>query len=162
MALFFSTARGRRRDQRGVTLIELMIVIAIIGILAALAVPSFSEMIGAQRIKGMSADLHVSLMRARSEAIKRNRDVTIAPVTANSWTSGWTIADPDNVGNFIENHGAVLSVTATGPANIVYQSSGRINAAAAPEFNISATGTVTKRCVSIDLSGRPYVKPAVC
>ena len=147
--------------QSGVTTIELLVVIAIIGILSAMAVPSFVEFIRNQRIRAMATDLHVSLMRTRSEAIKRNKDVTIAPITAGSWQSGWTVADPNNVGSNIENHSAFAGVVVTGPDTVVYQGSGRISGAAS-NFDIGATGSTVKRCVSIDLSGRPYTKSVTC
>lgn len=141
---------------------ELLIVVAIIGILASLAAPSFSELIKSQRIKSMATDLNASLTLARSEAIKRNRNVTMSPTTAGYWQNGWQIADPDNAGSNIEVHAAFAGLTATGPDDVIYRSSGRIQGTTAPAFNISATGTTAQRCVSVDLSGRPYVKAAAC
>lgn len=141
---------------------ELLLVVAVIGILASLAAPSFSELIKSQRMKSMATDINASLSRARSEAIKRNRNVTLSPVTAGSWQSGWQIADPDNPGNNIEVHGAFTGLTATGPDSVTYRSSGRILGTDAPAFNISATGVAGQRCVSVDLSGRPYMKATAC
>jgi len=141
---------------------ELMIVLVVMGILAALAAPSFSDMIKSQRIKSMASDLNASLTLARSEAVKRNKLVTMAPVTAGAWQGGWRIADPDNAGSYIEVHEAVASLTSTGPDSVVYRTSGRIQGNVAPEFNISAAGTSTVRCVTVDLSGRPYIKGSAC
>ncbi|TAK65675.1 MAG: prepilin-type N-terminal cleavage/methylation domain-containing protein [Betaproteobacteria bacterium] len=160
MKSFHRPLRRPRIDQEGFTLIEILIVIAIVGILASIAAPSFNELIKSQRIKSMATDLNSSLTLARSEAIKRNKNVTMSPVTVGSWQDGWQIADPDFAGN-IEVHSAFTGLTATGPDSVIYRSSGRI-AGAAPSFNISATGTTAQRCVSVDLSGRPYIKAAAC
>ena len=141
---------------------ELLIVVAIVGILASLAAPSFSELIKSQRIKSMATDINASLSRARSEAVKRNRNVTLSPATAGSWQGGWQIADPDNAGSNIEVHAAFAGLTATGPDSVTYRSSGRIQGTAAPAFNISAAGVSAQRCVSVDLSGRPYMTAAAC
>ncbi len=141
---------------------ELLAVVAIIGILSALAAPSFSEMIKSQRIKSMATDLNASLALARSEAVKRNRNVTLSPATAGSWQSGWQIADPDNAGSNIDVHSAFAGLTVTGPDSVTYRSSGRIQGGVAPAFNISAAGTTAQSCVSVDLSGRPYLKASAC
>ena len=147
---------------QGFSLIELLIVLVIIGILASLAAPSFRELILAQRVKSMASGLNSSLTRARSEAIKRNKDVTLSPVTVGSWQDGWQIADPDNAGNFLETLPAFAGLTATGPDSVTYRASGRIQGNVAPAFNISAAGISAQRCVSVDLGGRPYAKAAAC
>jgi type IV fimbrial biogenesis protein FimT len=148
--------------QRGFTLTEILIALAIIGILASLGAPAFNDLIKSQRIKSMATDINASLAFARSEAVKRNRNVTMTPITTGAWEDGWRIADPDNAGNYLEVHDAFKSLAATGPDSLTYRSSGRIQGSVAPAFDISATGTSAHRCVSVDLSGRPYVKDAAC
>ena len=148
--------------QHGFTMTELMIVVVVVGILASLTAPAFSQFIKSQRMKSMASDINASLTLTRSEAIKRNKNVTLSPTTAGSWQSGWQIADPDNAGSNIQVHAAFTGVTATGPASVTYQSSGRIQGTVAPAFNISATGVTDQRCVSVDLTGRPYMKAAAC
>ncbi len=135
--------------------------IAIIGILAGMAVPSFLEFTRNQRIRAAASDMHVTLMRARSEALKRNVSVTIRPSSTSNWGLGWSIADPDG-GTALDVFNSYQGVSSTGPTSVVYLSSGRLSGSTVPSFEFSSLGSAVKRCVSVDLSGRPTTKAAAC
>lgn len=60
---------------KGFTLIELMIIIAVIGIVAAIALPGFKSIIDGRKLVGASDTLYAALLYARSEAIKQNQTI---------------------------------------------------------------------------------------
>jgi prepilin-type N-terminal cleavage/methylation domain-containing protein len=62
---------------RGLTVIELMVVVALVGILVALVAPSVRGLISAQRVRGVNTELVTDLQFARSEAARRNHDVRV-------------------------------------------------------------------------------------
>lgn len=78
---------------RGFTLIELMMVVAISGVLLTLGLPSFSEMITANRITSQANSLVNALNTARAEAIRRGAPVCVKRIstTANEWSAGWKV-----------------------------------------------------------------------
>lgn len=92
------------RKHQGLTLPELLVVMAIVGILATLAVPSFQRLIKAHAITD-GVDIFMSDLRyTRSESIKRGGDVVMcrsdAPEKSNptcgtgsllGWQSGWIV-----------------------------------------------------------------------
>ena len=106
--------------QKAVTLVELLIVIAIVGIISSIALPSYRSLVITNRINSFATNLHGSLLLARTEAIKRSRSVAICKssnadhtvpscdVTASiagtntGWGSGWLIfVDSNNDGLFL-------------------------------------------------------------
>ena len=87
-------AAGQRVSVRGFSLLELMVVVAIVAILAGLATPSFIELLRSNRLASASSALQVSLNLARSEAVKRGADARVTVVAngvAGNWTNGWTV-----------------------------------------------------------------------
>ena len=69
---------------RGFTLVELMVTVAVVGILATVAVPSMVGFVNTSRLAGASEELTASLQLAKSEAIRRNRVVTVCGGTDGS------------------------------------------------------------------------------
>lgn len=67
---------GVRHASRGLTLIELGLVLAVLGVLVTLAVPGFRDFILTQRLKSVQAELLTDLQYARSEAASRGQAVT--------------------------------------------------------------------------------------
>jgi type IV fimbrial biogenesis protein FimT len=67
-----------RSAHRGFTLVEAMVTIAILGILASIALPAFNDFISSRRVVGIAEALQTDLAYARSEAVQRNAQVSIA------------------------------------------------------------------------------------
>lgn len=67
-----------RLRSRGVTLIEVMVGIAIAAILAGLAAPSFLDALNRSRLEGAVNAFGIDLQYARSEAIRRRANTTLA------------------------------------------------------------------------------------
>lgn len=70
-------SRHPRSDQTGLTLIELMVVVALIAIVIGLVAPSFKRMIESQRVQSINSQLVTDLQLARSEAVSRGAPVRI-------------------------------------------------------------------------------------
>lgn len=81
---------------RGFTLIEMLITLSLVGILAAISIPSFAGLINRQRLASTTEDLHLAFSLARSEAIRRGGRVAVVPVSAKKWASGWLVFVDDN------------------------------------------------------------------
>ena len=115
-----------------------------------------SKLIATQRLRSAAGDMHLALVKARSEAVKRNKDVTISPEGGN-WAAGWSILDPEGEQRSMSG-GPTSSVTLTTSATSVILRRDGPGSSAAPQFVFSSPGTDVERCISADLSGRPYVK----
>jgi type IV fimbrial biogenesis protein FimT len=77
----------------GFTLVELMITLAIAGILVGVGIPSFNSTISSSRLTSYANELVTALNLARSEAVKRGVQVTVSRKgsTSAQWESGWNV-----------------------------------------------------------------------
>lgn len=70
-------ARRRRLSEhaRGFTLIEMMVVVALVAVIASLVAPSFQKVIQKQRVQSITSQLVTDIQYGRSEAATRNNHV---------------------------------------------------------------------------------------
>ncbi len=130
------------RAPHGFTIIELMVVVSILALLAALAVPSFTPLIERWRVQQAVKGLESTLYYARAEAIKRGGTVTVrkhptgtggcllAPGNAN-WDCGWFVFADTNSNGTLDAGEEVLQSFPT-PPNIDVT---RVGGAASIEFD---------------------------
>lgn len=113
------------RSSNGFTIIELMVVIAIVAILTALALPSFTPIMEKWRVRQSVEEMTATLYFARSEGIKRGGNVfmqkipnsascTLAP-TNQDWGCGWTVFFDTNA-NGSQDAGEPTLQTSPAPA----------------------------------------------
>lgn len=159
------------RQSRGLTLVELMVVVAIMAVLAALAGPSFMGTIERYRVSTVTDQLASALMLAQAEAIKRAGNVGLARLsggdcpalaTAQEWSCGWQVfIDTNNNGVLNAGEATIQQFRITNGVNVMniendagYTANrwGKLNGAGPMSFVISpesnALSATTTLCLS--------------
>ena len=97
MSCHANSSSAIRPKRNGFTLLELLVTLALLGVLAALAAPSFTDTIHRYRVSTVANEFAASINLARDSAIQRNGNVTIAKLAGSActdsgdWSCGWQI-----------------------------------------------------------------------
>ena len=93
----------RKGASRGYSLVELAVVVAIVGVLSAIAVPSFARLLAETRVGDASSDLFSAVIQTRSEALKRRHRIILCPSDEKQdcsdtvdWNPGWIMFEDAN------------------------------------------------------------------
>ncbi|WP_287029018.1 GspH/FimT family pseudopilin [Pseudomonas sp. UBA6310] len=86
---------------KGFTLLELLIAVALLGVLLGLAAPAFSELIQRNRSEALQNQLMSTLHMARAHAVENRHEVEVCgssdgTACDNAWSKGWLIHYPES------------------------------------------------------------------
>jgi type IV fimbrial biogenesis protein FimT len=111
--------RGRSRlRQSGITLVELIIVMVLVGILVAIGVPSFQSVTTSSRMSAESNDLLGDMQYARAEAAREGQAITVCissngttcDTASTTWQEGWIVFSDLKSDQQVDTGDAVLRI----------------------------------------------------
>lgn len=152
------------KNSKGFTLIEIMMVVAIVGVLSAIAVPNYGRWVKSQNFKNDKNSVYEALMRARLMASSRKECVKVEVVTANQLTvtsvaadAAFTCADPLSATALVTLPVFELAATTT----LSQFSSGAATLVFRPTGGTREAGPVTLTATSPDGAGEWTIYPAI-
>lgn len=165
--------RSKLAAQRGFTLVEAMITLTIAAILLTWAVPSLKDFITRNRMSTEVNNFVASFYLARSEAVKRLRNVGICPSDNNgesctgndTWKKGWMVfEDTDHSGTYAEEFDNILQLYSALPKRftvdtssngVLYSPSGQLSNVSNTTFKFQDCDNIARsRHVSVSAEGR--------
>lgn len=143
--------------KKGFTLIELMVVISIIAIALAIAVPSMTTFMRNAELTSVSNSLLASINTARSEAMKRGMNAMVKPIDSTDWRKGWIVfvdvardGDPTNTTNIrISSQSEIPGYFDVTGFNVKFDASGYAKATTSPTHTANGSFIIKRN----DLSG---------
>lgn len=146
-----SHASGVRRSARGMTLIELVIGVAILGVLLAMAAPAFSDWMRNAKVRSTAESLQSGLQLARAEAVRRNSPVRFQLTTTIDNGCALSVNGPNWVVNQTSST-TPIGACATAPSDTVAPLMIQTSPVVATAANVTVVGS--REVVAFDGLGR--------
>jgi type II secretion system protein H len=137
----------------GFTLVELMIVLAIMGILSAIAAPNFMHYMAERRLNGAARMVMSDLMNARMLAVTLNRNVQVTFPTSASASYTYDAAGAAATRNVQTGFG-YHDVTVSGNNNPTFTPTGRLSDFTAGTITLTSAALTQPKTVTVSSAGR--------
>ncbi|MEJ7807580.1 MAG: GspH/FimT family pseudopilin [Telluria sp.] len=161
------------RAGHGFSLIELLVAMAILGLLMAAAGPGFSEWIANSRVRTTAESIQNGLMLAKAEAVRRNAKVqfvmtdsaptvaNIDAITASTTGSGWLVRKYRATGTYVSAdfiqgrsiaEGGTNTTVTAGQSSFVFSGIARLSPIPGATVNVNVSGSGATRPLRITVT----------
>lgn len=138
------------RRNSGFTMIELMVIVAIVGILIAVAAPSFTESMARRSLEGAANELNADLQYTKSQAVSVNMPISML-TSAHGYIVGRAPENPDVPS--LKTITLDSKITLTSPLTVSFDPY-RDFANAATAITLTHTQTSAQLQLKVDTMGR--------
>lgn len=167
-----------RRPERGFTLLELLVTLAVAAIVVTVAVPSFRSVVQNNNAAALTNDLVGALSYARSEAVRRGRAVSVCAsvdqqqcAVPADWATGWIVFTDEGTSGELDGGDTLLrvwqspkgtpDVSADRPF-VRYLGSGLAEVGVTFEASLPGAACYSERTIRVSRGGRPNVERSTC
>ncbi|MEK8049622.1 GspH/FimT family protein [Ideonella sp. DXS22W] len=153
------------RLSAGFTLVELAVVLAVIVVVFSIAAPAMSEFTANNQVVSTRSSFSAAVALARSEAVKRSRQVIVQPLsggsTGNEFAAGWEVViDEDGDGAAGDTEARVrrypalpAALSLSGPGALLFRTSGALGSASDRVYTVCRSGSPRGYTVTVTPSG---------
>jgi len=140
--------------EKGFTVIELMVVVAIMGIMATIAVPAFQDWMTHSAVNNATATVISKLKQARNIAVAENRNITVSftPYAFVYDVDAYAPKQPEVVE--LKQFSKTVWMKKNNGATLVFKSDGTITGNTTMKI---MQGTNYYQCVTVNGIGRSYL-----
>ena len=140
------------KHSKGFTMIELIVTLVVLGILVAIAIPTYNGLMPRYRLNGATRQVATDLMKARMQAVKLSTNVN---VTFNSTTDSYTISNTSSGGSYsetfnIKTHYSGVELASSG--NPVFHPRGTLTNAST--VTVTLTNSSGTKQIEVNIAGR--------
>lgn len=161
-----------KMKKNGFTLIELIVTLAIAGIFASIAIPSFLDMLANDKTTSVANDLLASVQQTRSEAVRYSSNSIICAraddnTCGSSWSKGWVIQSdqngdgtPEMTTRIRDNIPSGITITSSisgGLNSLTFKALGQTNPSATNTFTITHSNPSASRIICIYAGGQSKI-----
>lgn len=156
-----SLRAGGRAGQRGLTLVELLIAVAVVAIGASLSAPTFQFELANYRVRAAAEGMINALNQARAEAVRRNTPVRFELTGTN--TPGWQLTQVAG-GTTLRARGSgdmpgIVATSTGGSRAVVFTPTGQVDASGARLSRITVASAVAgSETRQIDILGGGLIR----
>lgn len=166
----------REASNKGFTIIELMVTMAVAAILLGFALPAYNNMIAQRNMTSRINDFVLAVAYARSEAARLGQPVSVRAVApgaaGNEWGGGYCVVESSEVAcnNALRSFDPIADATLNGVTgfnavgDLTFNARGLMTLGAAGSVELCSTDPTVDpgRSANISVTGRPDVEELTC